>query len=187
MLKRLLAIASGALLAVLVAPVLSVPAGAEETRPPSAVEPQTNVRVTIRLGRIEQGKRTVLKSYELLVAAGSAGTKLLSGARVPIPTASSDAAEKGTGGEGSTHFVYQNIGFSTDAKVWIYGDNRIKLLAEIEDSRLKERAPGQPPYVETRQLSLNAILTDGKPMDATKVEGDTDPSGFVEVEAKILR
>jgi hypothetical protein len=187
MLRKLAAVMSGALLAVLVAPALCTPAGAEEAKAPSPAEPQTDVRVTIRLGRVEQGKRNVLKSYDLVVAAGTVGSKLMSGARVPIPTAGSDAADKGTGGDGSTRFVYQNIGFSVDAKVWIIGDKKLKLLAEIEDSRLKERAAGQPPIVETRQLSMNAILSDGTPMEVTRVEGEADLTGFVEIEAKILR
>ncbi len=186
MLRRIAAVLSGALLVVLLAPVLSAPAGAQEAKAGSGAEPQINVRVTIRLGRMEQGKRTVLKTYDLVVAAGTAGSKLLSGARVPIPTASNEG-EKGLPGEGATRFVYQNIGFSADAKVWIVGDKKVKLLAELEDSRVKERTGNQPPFVETRQLSVNTILTDGTPMEVTRVEGEADQPGFVEIEARILR
>ncbi len=182
MLRRIAAVMTGALLAVIVAP-----AGAEEARPPSPAEPQTNVRITVRIGRIEQGKRNVLKSYDLVVAAGPVGSSLLSGARVPIPTAAGDAADKGAGGDGSTRFVYQNIGFSTDAKAWIVADKKVKLLANIEDSRLKDRAAGLPPIVETRQMSMSAILSDGVPMEVTRFEGETDLSGFVEIEARILK
>jgi hypothetical protein len=187
MLRKFAAVLSGALLAVLVAPGLCTATRAEEAKAPSPAEPQTNVRVTIRLGRMEQGKRNVLKSYDLVVAAGTVGSKLLSGARVPIPTAGSDAAEKGMGNDGATRFVYQNIGFSVDAKVWILGDKKIKLLAELEDSRVKERTGNQPPFVETRQLSINAILSDGAPLEVTRVEGEADQPGFVEIEAKVLR
>ncbi len=181
MLRKLAAVVSGALLAAIVAP-----AGAEEARVPSQAEAQANVRITVRIGKLEQGKRNVLKSYDLVVASGTVGSTLLSGARVPIPTAAGDADDKGAGGEGSTRFVYQNIGFSTDAKVWIVGDKKVKLLANIEDSRLKERVAGQPPIVETRQMSMSAILSDGVPMEVTRFEGETDLSGFVEIEAKIL-
>lgn len=187
MLERLAPIASSTLLTLLVAIAPWTAVAAEETRAPAAAEPQVNVRVTIRLGKLEQGKRHLLKRYDLVVAAGTVGSKLLSGARVPIPTASGDAVGKGAEGEGSTRFVYQNIGFSTEAKVWIVGDRKIKLLAEIEDSRLGERLAGQPPIVETRQLSVNAILSDGTPMDVTSVQGEADPSGYVEIEATILR
>lgn len=138
-----------------------------------APAPQPNVKVTIRLGKIEQGKRNVVKTYDLVVSPESTGSRLLSGSRVPIPTGS--------------EVVYQNIGFSAEAMVWLVGDGKIKLAAKIEDSRLSEKAAGSAPYVETRQLSVNAVLTDGKPMEVTKVEGSIDPSGFVEVEAAVLK
>lgn len=186
MLRKLASLALGPLLAALFAPAVCVPAGAQETRAQSPAEPQTNVRVTIRLVKLDQGKRNVVKSYDLLVATGTTGSKLLSGSRVPIPNVKREPAEKGAGGEESTQYVYQNIGFSVEAKVWLVGDRKVKLLAEIEDSRLKERA-GQPPVVETRQLSVNTLLPDGTPMEATRIEGDADPSGVVEVEARILR
>ncbi len=186
MLRKLAAVLSGALLAALVAPVASAPARAEEAKASAGTEPQVNVKVTVRLGRMEQGKRNVLKSYDLVVASGSTGSKLLSGARVPIPTAS-EPGDKGPGGDGSTRFVYQNIGFSAEARVWITGDRKIKILAELEDSRVKERTGNQPPFVETRQLSVNAILSDGTPMEVTRVEGEADQPGFVEIEAKTLR
>ena len=139
----------------------------------AAGEPQPNVKIIFRLGKIEQGKRNVLKTYDLVVAPETTGSKLLSGSRVPIPS-----------GDG---VVYQNIGFSAEAMVWIVAGGRIKLAAKIEDSRLAERGPGNPPFVETRQLSVNAVLTDGKAMEVTKVEGSIDPSGFVEVEATVLK
>jgi hypothetical protein len=34
---------------------------------------------------------------------------------------------------------------------------------------------------------VNTVLTDGQPMEVTRVDGGTDPSGYVEVEAKVLR
>ena len=183
MLRKLMTVACGAI----VAAALCTQAPAEEPKPSPASEPQTNVRVTIRLVKLEQGKRSVVKSYDLLVAAGSTGSKLLSGSRVPIPTAVRDAGDEGAGGDGTTQFVYQNIGFSVEAKAWLVGDKKIKLLADIEDSRLMERAAGQPPVVETRQLSVNAILADGTPMEATRIEAEAVPPGFVGIEAKILR
>jgi hypothetical protein len=149
---------------------------------PPAPEPRGNVRVTIRLGRLENGKRQPMKSYDLVVAPDTAGSKLLSGARVPLPVGD-DKAEATEGGR----FVYQNIGFSAEAMVWILSDGKIKILGQFEDSRLAEAVAGRPPVVQTRQLSVNAVLTDGQPMEVTRVDGGTDPSGYVEVEAKVLR
>lgn len=181
MLRKLVVLALGALLCAVLIPSNAGPAAAEETTASVGGEIQTNVRVTIRLGKIEMGKRTIVKAYQLVVAAGSAGSRLLSGSRVPIPTT---AAEEG---EISTQYVYQNIGFSTFANVSIVGGGKVKLFAEIEDSRLKESGSGAPPVVETRQLSVDAILDDDKPIEVTRVEGEADQGGFVEVQAEILR
>jgi Flp pilus assembly secretin CpaC len=144
-----------------------------------AADPQVNVLVTVRLAKLEGQKRVPVKSYDLVVVAGAGNpaSKLLSGERVPIPTESS---------EDGTSIVYQNIGFLTEVRAWIVADGRIKLIAEIEDSRLNRPAGGGPPVVETRQLSVSAILKDGDPLVLTRVEGISDQSGLVEVEATLL-
>lgn len=141
-----------------------------------AAEPEesstANVLLVVRIGKLENGQRIPVKEYNLIVADGTPGSNLLSGQRVPFP-----------GDEGH---VYQNIGFSTHARAWILGPKTIKLVADIEDSRLREGERGAP-IVETRQLGINAMLTDGVPLELTRVDGITDNSGFVEVEARILR
>lgn len=162
---------------IVLASILSVPARAEDPRPAGAGASPTNIRVTVRLGRVEQGKRTVLKSYDLIVTAGGHGSKLLSGSRVPIPTDTSSG----------TSVVYQNIGFSASAEARLVGDKKVELLAEIEDSRIEERGQGQLPIVETRQLSVNTVLSDGVPLEVTRVETEGKGAGFVEVEADILK
>ena len=83
--------------------------------------------------------------------------------------------------------VYQNIGFITSVKARIIGKNRILLRGELEDSRVREGEAEDPPVVETRQLSVNVVLSDGVPLALTRVEGASDPPGYVEVEASILR
>jgi hypothetical protein len=84
-------------------------------------------------------------------------------------------------------YVYQNVGFVTSVEARILDGNRIRLRADIEDSHVREGLEGVPPTVETRQLNINVILTDGVPLELTRVEGLTDHSGYVEVEAKILK
>jgi len=145
---------------------------------PSADSDLSNVKVTFRLGKLENGERVPLKSYDLVVAPGEIGSKLLSGARLPFPT--------GSGGDGGT-VVYQNVGFSTEVRAWVVGADRIKLVADIEDSRVRDGDDGPLPTVETRQLSVSAVLVDGKPLVLTRVDGVADLSGFVEVEARIMR
>jgi hypothetical protein len=138
----------------------------------------TNVLMTFRMGTLDGNTKTVVKTYSLIVAEGSTGSKLLSGERVPFPAAGD--------GEAGSAIVYQNIGFSTDMRAWILDKKRIKISANIEDSSVRLGEDGGPPSVETRQLTVNAILTDGVPLELARAEGVTDNAGFVEVEAKIL-
>ena len=65
-------------------------------------------------------------------------------------------------------------------------EGRIKLIATLEDSKVEAGKDGMPPSVETRQLSINAMLTPGEPLEVGRIEGIRDRSGFVEVEAEIL-
>ena len=134
-----------------------------------------NILIQFRMGTLEDGKRVPTKTYDLIVSTGTSGSKLLSGLRVPFPTS--------TGGDG---IVYQNVGFTTEVLTWILDKKRIKLLANIENSIVIEDEDGGPPSVETRQVSVNAILENGVPMELTRVEGILDKPGFVEVEATIL-
>lgn len=161
-----------------IAPIVSA-----QAEPPAAEShmSKSNVLVTVRIGKVENGKRETIKSYDLVVADGTNGSKLLSGQRVPFPTGVGESSGDEPG------FVYRNIGFVTEVRAWIVGDKLIKLMAQIEDSRLTAGQAGLPPIVETRQLDVNAMLTDGVAMDLTRAQGITDQSGFVEVEAKILR
>ncbi len=172
--RQLLALAFVAIVAIPVSVVQAQPAGSGTTIA------EANVLVTVRIGRLEGSKRTVVKSYDLVVATGGGGSQLLSGARVPIPTTSES-------GDDVTAFVYQNIGFSTEARAWLTEDKRIKLAATIEDSRVVKGEGGEPPTVETRQLSVTAILSPGQPLEVTRVQGVTAQDGFVEVEVNILK
>lgn len=147
-----------------------------------------NVLITVRMGTLEGDLRVPLKSYTLVVADGTPGSKLLSGERIPFPTSKGTLADKlDPDGETTASFAYRNIGFVTEIRAWILDKKSIKVRADIEDSRVRQSEDGKPPTVETRQLNVNAILTDGEPLELTRVEGVTDRSGFVEIEAKILR
>jgi hypothetical protein len=164
--------------AALVAALLAAPAiraqAAEE-----AAGTTPNIMVTFRMGKLEDGKRIQVKAYDLVVAGGMRGSRLLSGERVPIPTSEGEDERQA--------YVYQNIGFTTSVEAQIIGEDKILLLAEIEDSRIRDGEEGEPPVVETRQLSVNVILTDGVPLALTRVEGLSDQPGYVEVEASILK
>jgi hypothetical protein len=169
---------------IVIALLMIVPLAAAQSETPPAPDKtisKANILVTVRIGKIEGTERVPVKSYSLIVADGTNGSKLLSGQRVPFPAGPGDAAEAEGG------FIYRNLGFSSEVRAWIVDTKTIKLMAKIEDSRLLDAAAGGPPIVETRQLDVNAILTDGVPLELTRAEGITDQSGFVEVEAEILR
>ena len=154
----------------------SKPAAAE-----AGAETAQNVKLTVRLGQLADGKRADVKSYDVVLISGGAGTRLLSGARVPLPGARTE-----DGGSGA--IVYQNIGFTTEAWAWVLADGRIKVAATIEDSRLvRAEGAGSAPSVETRQVSVNAILEPGKPLEVARNNGIRDGSGFIEIEAQVLR
>jgi len=144
-----------------------------------------NVLVTVRLGKLDAGKRTTVKSYQIVVTTEARPTQLLSGARVPIPTTAREGDASGDDKK-MTAFVYQNIGFSVTASVTMVDKGKIKLSATLEDSRVKDGDTGRPPTVETRQLVLDAVLQDGVPLEVTRVDLGEE-IGFVEVEAKLLR
>jgi hypothetical protein len=168
--KRLI-LAGGLSVAMLLASPLAVAQTAAEV---DSSQDGTNVVIHFRMGLLEGKKRTTTKSYTLVVAAGSMGSQLLAGQRVPFESGGPEDA-----------VTYQNIGFATDVKAWVIGDNKIKRMADIAGSRVRESEEGELPIVETRQLTVNAILTEGVPLELTRAEGLTDRSGYVEVEARI--
>jgi hypothetical protein len=154
---------------------LSFAAPAVQAEDAPAPEARVNVELIFKMGRIENGQKVQLKSYRLIVAEGVEGSRLLAGHRAPFP-----------GADGGP-VVYQNIGFATDARVWLLDKKTIKVVANIEDSRLLKDELGAPPRVETRQLAVSAVLTDGVPLEITRVEGVADLEGYVDLEARLLR
>jgi len=159
--------------AILLALVFVAPMAAQADNT-GLVEGKANVQLIFKMGTIENGQKSQMKSYRLVVAEGPVGSKLLVGQRVPFP-----------GDEGS--IVYQNVGFATEARVWMVDKNTIKVVADIEDSRVVDGLDGNPPSVETRQLTVSAVLTEGVGLELTRVDGVADISGYVELEAKVLR
>lgn len=170
--------AAVAIVAIALLPVPPAAAQSQETQGTGAAA--ENVKLTVRLGRLADGERTEVKSYDLIVISGGVSSRLLSGERKPFP-----AGEGGDGGSG--RIVYQNIGFSTEAHAWVLDDGRIKIVATIEDSRIAEDVTAGAPDVETRQLAVGAIVEPGVPLEVSRVEGIREMSGFVEIEAKVGR
>ena len=146
-----------------------------------------NVKLTVRLGRLEGDTRRDVKSYDLIVISGGVSSRLLSGARMPIPTRRSAEESPSDADPGHVAYVYQNVGFSTEAHAWVLEDGRIKVVASIEDSYIEEMTEDEPPTVETRQLTFQVVLTPGVPVEVTRIEGIRDRSGFLEIEANVVK
>ena len=162
----------------LLAAAVVAPAIAQSGADASNLDSKTNVLLTFRMGTLEHGQQNIKKSYQLVVAEGTLGSKLLSGERIPFPASSAD---------GDQTFVYQNIGFSTEVWVRLIDKKTIRLEANIEDSRVVPGEGGAPPSVETRQLTVNVILAEGVPLEVCRAEGITDDKGFVEIVATVLK
>ncbi len=177
--------AAGAVVALLLVSSMTV---AQNAEPAAAETARANILVHFRTGVLDGEKRTVAKSYSVIVVSGAEGSDLLAGHRIPFPTME---AGKSSGADGDSAparpIVYQNIGFVTHAVATIIDGGKILLRADLESSRLIEGEDGALPWVETRQVTFNAILTEGQPLEITRAEGLTEQAGFVEVEARILR
>ena len=72
-----------------------LPAQADDT---SMVEGKINVQLIFKMGKIENGQKSQVKSYRLIVAEGPVGSKLLAGQRVPFP--GSDGGQEHDQGRG---------------------------------------------------------------------------------------
>lgn len=165
----------------LLAPVAPVAAqDAAQAAPPDSAR---NVLLTIKLGSIVGDDRQTVKEYQLVLAENTRGSRLLSGARVPLQTEVGD-----DDADVVTSYTYQNIGFTVTAEVRPAPNGRIALSALLEDSRIRDDADptAGPPVVETRQLSVEVVLEDGKLLEITRVEGVDDDPGYVEVRADVL-
>ena len=70
-----------------IALAFSSPAVAQTTnaQAPDEMMSRDNVSITVRFGALEGSQRVQVKSYAVVVASGTVGSKLLSGQRVPIP------------------------------------------------------------------------------------------------------
>ena len=152
-----------------------VPISLAQSSTPSNEMATENVLVTIRIGTMEGGKRIPIKSFELIVAAGTPGSKLLSGRRVPIPTGGTDGA-----------ITYQNIGFAANIVVWIVDKETIRVMADIENSRLIPGHQGSAPIIDTRQLTVNTTLKPGTSLDLVRAEVADGETGYVELEVGLL-
>ena len=141
----------------------------------SAGAPQPNVAVTLFVGKSGGPTGNDEKKYRMLGQAGSS-SRMLMGWRAPIPTRQSaaDASEAG-----STSFIYQNIGVSSDLQVDVLSDRRLAVHGQVEISGargapLGDLTSSKPTLIGTFQQALRVVVTAGK---RVRVAEAPDPEG----------
>ena len=103
----------------------------------------TNVLVTIT---VAEGSEAPEKSYQLVARDRTRGaTEMLTGWRVPVPTAKS-------GAPAVTSYTYQNVGLTAEIKAKVLPDSRVALRGGIEISKISEpttkpSSSGTPPVI----------------------------------------
>ena len=179
------------LLAVVVLLFVSLPvlAGtpAEEVAVQPGDGPGVNVMVTISVSKLEEGRRTSVRSYRLVAVAGGRPTELFTGSRVPIPATTFQAATQGAEVVPYTSYVYQNVGFSAEVRARVLPDGRIQLDAEIEDSALDSSVGRERPAVTSWTQKLGAIVADGEPMEIIRLEEGRGHPTVLEIRADVVK
>jgi hypothetical protein len=153
-----------------------------------------NVLVKITLGKIEDGDRKPLRSYQLLAPGSGAPARLSTTNRIPIPTITMGQDSDGHSTPASS-FTYQNIGFQANVRAHVLGGGMVEINADIDDSALYNPAdiergkPGQPsaPVVTGVTQSIQAFVTQGTPIVSTLVEDPKGQSIYIQIGAEILR
>ena len=142
-----------------------------------------NVLVTIRVGAPD----APVKSYQLVADGGGQAAKLMDGQRVPIPTTTFQTSSPPDVIVPMTSYTYQNVGFEAEVRAWVQEDGRIKIVAEIEDSRLAdEPAAGGRPVIQTRHQRVHGTLIEGEPLRMTRVEEEGAGVRYLEILAEVL-
>ena len=144
---------------------------------PAAAETPTNIELTVRVGEMDAGEPMDTTTYTFTLTSGESHSSFDSGLRMPIPTT--------VGEPGQTTYSYQNIGFSLNARAQLLDNNQIQIDLSLEDSSIAR--PGKVPVIATVNASTNTLLTAGKPLQLTNIQGSADESMYIEIEANILR
>lgn len=144
---------------------------------PALADTPANIQLTVRVGHVNAGEIMDPSTYTFTLVSGETRSSFDSGLRMPIPTS--------VGEPGQTTYSYQNVGFSLNAKAILLDNNQIQVDLSLEDSSIAR--PGKVPVIATVNASTNTLLTAGKPLQLTNIQGSADESMFIEIEANILK
>ena len=124
----------------------------------------SNVLVTIT---VTEGTESTERSYQLIARDRAGAAELLTGWRVPVPTAES-------GSPAVTSYTYQNVGLTARIKAQVLPDSHVALRGGIEISKVSEpttkpRSLVTPPIIGTFQQEFDVVLREGDPLDLAVV------------------
>ena len=146
--------------------------------------------ILIRITTVKEGKegRKVARSYSLICADGESSS-LSSGARVPIPTTTTQDVS-GADAKTVTSLSYQNAGLSASLEASILGGGAVLLNARLEDSSftgpMENSAGARPRDMRSMNQNLRVVLKEGKPLRVASIDNADGESFHLEIEADIL-
>ena len=146
--------------------------------------------ILIKITTVKEGSegRKVARSYSLICADGEASS-LSSGARVPIPTTTTQDVS-GADAKTVTALTYQNAGLSAFLEASILGGGVVLVNARLEDSSfigpMDNSAGAKPRDMRSMNQNLRVVLKEGKPLRVASIDNADGESFHLEIEADIL-
>jgi hypothetical protein len=184
-------------IAALFVPIALVTAPSVAADSDDAPRRESNVLVKITVGRIENGDRKPMRSYQVLTPGGGGPARINTSNRIPIPAMTAMPAQNEDGAHimPVTSFSYQNVGFQASVRTVILGSDTVKLSADIEDAALYNpadinRKPGAataPVVTSFTQTISDAIVRKGSPLITTVVDDPKGQSMYVQIGAEIQK
>jgi len=148
-----------------------------------------NVLITIRVGHIEGGKKTVDQTYTMVTSRSGQRVKLMKGMRLPIPTTRFQASTPPREIVPMTSYTYQDVGFigEVEAKIDTRPGEvpRIYLAAEIERSKVVDNTVEGLPAIATEHQSVRTVVQDGSSVEVLRIEEADGKTVYYEIEASI--
>jgi type II secretory pathway component GspD/PulD (secretin) len=142
--------------------------------------PKKIYRLTYTIADTDNGKRTGVEHYVLVVSSGDK-SDFKQGSRVPIMTGSYDTGTTTS----NSQVQYLDVGLGIEATLDGYGDG-VRLRSKVEQSSLAEEKSGigaQDPMIHQTQLQATTTLELGKPV----VLGSLDlPGGTRKQEIEVV-
>jgi hypothetical protein len=159
---------------------LLLPAAAADTEGHGSLAPNVALTITVRNGDDAQDR-----AYRLLLRGDTSPARLMTGWRVPVPTATEGD------GDGATIYSYQNVGMTTSVRARLLPGDRVALEGQLEVSGSREVTEGttsmaHAPIIGTFEQGFNVLLDEGRPVELAAVAGPKGGALSVRLEVEVL-